>query len=273
MPAGYQYVEITLEWIAIQFDQTVKTATIVNENFKLFDGGTAEPYSFAEVPDAFKVINLDSDYVSTSRTLMLKVRYNFWLPGHRYKLEIRNLQTPFGNPVLGLPITYEFDTPTDILVDPVVPAPPIQPIDVEDTSLIDPPSFTDDTTDDDEDTATPGNTFKIVDVTPALSDNIQLDALANSGKITIKFSHKPAANFVNSSDFKLQKKAVGAGFSKWETVNTVVAADSITPTVNVYLPSVETPVVYSYAVGDDDSYTFWQPGYKYRLVLNKTIGY
>jgi hypothetical protein len=198
-----------------------------------------------------------------------------------YRVEVHNLKTPFGTNLAHLPIIIELDA-DDILTNEATPGggiggedypyPTTEPEDIEDYSIKEPP-FAGEADDDaeDEEEAEASDPFALVSVTPADLDSYQMDPQANGGKIVVEFNKAPAANYLNNSDFKLQRKSL-TGVSSWENVNTAILAESGEPKVNIYLPSQDSIPIYSFEDLDEDDTIYWVEGYKYRLTISKYVG-
>lgn len=266
--AGYQYIEVTQENLIIKFDQTLKASTLVNDNFALTDDGNTVPHPFAN-------INLERDWIATSRTLFLRFAIQLQ-SGHTYKLTVTGLQTVFGSPIIGLPMEYEFVAPENVLDYPTVPIQVPTPIDVEDYSTSKPPLLSGDggvTGGGGVYPATPGTDvpFEVINVTPDPISAYNLPPQYNGGKVSVTFSLMPAFNFINSGDFKLQKKSL-VGVGHWENVNAVVLGDAASNTVNIYLPSQDDVPGYAFEDVETEGTVYWEPGYKYRLVISKNVG-
>ncbi len=265
-------VNATSEFIEIKFDDTLNTSSITDNKFSLINGTWATPGADTS---ALKPINLSTDYSSISRTLYLYFKDTFDLaPGGTYTLTMTGLRAT--GQTAALPNDYYTftmagaynppDPDTDggggiaggggdesiVIVNKSLKNPTF-PIDVEEVSS--------------------GTAFlNIVSVTPNLNESFQIGESDFEGKITVEFDDSPAANFVTSSDFRLQKKVVG-GTGKWQDVATSVVAESSGTKVSVFLPSTDATPIYSYQVIDDETHTFWEPTYKYRLIVSKNIGY
>lgn len=263
----WSLIQVTDDFVLIKFDDPILASTLVNASFTLTKDD-ATPV--ASVASPFKAINLTKDFLSISRTLYLW--WNVSLQGgSTYSLHIANLKHAVTQEILPSDV-YTFDTAL-----PIVPSdierPSRDPVDVEDYSIKTPPVI--------ETSSGPGgtptlpgdeDTLSIVSITPTPAEAYYLEGSDYEGRIVVEFNQKPAANFINSSDFRLQRRLVTSGIAKWDNVDTVVATDSENPRVNIYLPSDDATPVYSFMVSDDDNYVFWEPGYEYRLIVSKNVG-
>jgi len=98
----------------------------------------------------------------------------------------------------------------------------------------------------------------------------------NNGRVIITFSTLPSATFLNSNYIKTQRKAIQRKPSRWENLSVKISADNDNPKVYIdfpsydYYPQAATPsttVVYA-APG----YGYFEEGYKYRIILSKSMG-
>ncbi len=266
----YSAWNINDEAMSISFYHSIKVDTLVNANFVL----TNDDATPAAVVPAFKPIDYKKDFDSINRTL--KLWWNTTLFANTdYTLHVSNVKSAItGDLISG---TIKFTPKYDINPGVDNSRPTRDPVDVEDYTILQPSplesGYTEDPDEDDEDDDddTPTESIKIVKVTPSALDAVQLSEEEYEGRITVEFNHVPASNFVDSDNFRLQKKLIGGGLNKWVNVNTVVAMESNAPVVSIYLPSTDNPAVYSYQT--DAPATYWEPAYKYRLTIDKNVGY
>lgn len=265
--AGLQWYQITEEYVILRFDFTVDVDTLVNENFTLQISAATPP----DVADPFDEISVERDYQSVSREL-----YLYWnvdlLSNTDYILTISGLQTAFGDSVATGQIS--FSTEGINLATPNISESDFtkEPTNIEDYSIksvadLSGTSTSGGITESDE-------AFAILSISPDVSEAYYLGPYDFQGKIAITFNHYIPSNFVNSDDFRLQKKLLNGRLTvSWTDVDTIVAQETDNPIVNVYLPSTDATPVYSYEVEDSSEYTFWEEGYKYRLIISQQVGY
>lgn len=289
MMAVYELYEITSQYMIIKFDESIAVATLKNENFTLNDVTLATPGS--PVANPFEPIVIMRDWISINRSLTLWWNFALQQDTH-YQLKVSNLKTAFGSMIPTFYIDFVVDDEI-LVVNPGDPSPgggtaPISPpgdaggvsdvdaVDIEDWTIKHPPSiplpgYTIDTDDDTEDVgATPSDPdIEIVSVFPEGDDVWYLEPDDSEGKIAVQFNVMPAANFITSSDFRLQKKKVD-GISRWEDVDTIVAAEPIYKRVKIYLPSDDATPIYSFQTSEP--HNWWEPGYVYRLIINPDVG-
>lgn len=250
----YQWCTTKLEYIEIKFNDTISTSTLVNANFALFNVTTS-----TAITNPFLPINVARDYYSISRTL--RIWFNFSLAADTsYRLTMSGLKTVGLGSVLPTD-TYEFEThELPIVVEENLP-PTREPVDVEDYTIKDTDfdlvvSAVEDVSD-----------FHVVVSNPSLDTSYYLTSSAAEGRIDLQFNQSPAANYVTSDYFKVQRKLVSRSLSRWEPVSALVTADTVNNYIYIYLPSNDTTPVY----GEPDK-VYWEPGYKYRLKVLSGIG-
>lgn len=265
----YELIQVTQEFVLLKFQDSVKASTLVNANFTLRKESGATP---GLVADPFKTIDLHKDYRSVSKTLYL--RWNRALEANtEYKIITSNIQNAFDSSIYD-PDEFTFET----LGTPQTPC-PVQPggssNNAYDEPIIQDFSIKDLPTLNVGGTSTPGTpiidpdtNIKLVSITPSLEDSYYLEPNEYAGCITIVFNKVLAANFVTPTEFNLQKKLVGSGPSKWESVDTEVNYDGRDPKVYIFLPSQDATPTYSYVV-NNDAKMYWEAGYKYRLIISK----
>jgi len=98
----------------------------------------------------------------------------------------------------------------------------------------------------------------------------------NSGRVIITFSTLPSATFLTSKYIKVQRKKIQRKPSRWENISVEISADNDEPLVYIdfpsydYYPEAATPsTVVAYAT---PGYGYFEEGYKYRIVMSKSIG-
>ncbi len=259
--AIYELYEVTERYILVKFDSPVKTSTLINDNFVL----TRADASPVPIADPFLDINLSTDYLSIGRNLYLW--YNFSLTEGEYTLTISNLETVFGEDLEVTNIEFIIEEDATPVSDELRPS--REPIEVEDYSIKNISTIittSSSSSGDDDDTQ-----LEILSVYPSDIESHYIGAYDYQGKIEVTFNAIPAANFINSSDFMLQKKLINSPFAVWERVDTLVTGDSDSPVVNIYLPSTDATPFYSYETDDLTDSEFWEAGYKYKLTISQSV--
>ena len=244
---------VTLEedGLSVKFYQSLKASAVSNANFKIFTN-TATP---VEVAGALRTIDMTEDYNSISRV----VRLYFAAPltaGTNYFLRVSGLITTSGASVPA--IDYAFTT-TGEAPEFSELVPPPEPVFVEDHSIIE--VF-------DADDIVEGNGanigFYIEGQDP---EDPFVEPESNSGRVTIKFSARPAGNYVTPAYFKAQRKLISRAMNRWENVTTQVSLDGDRPWVYVSFPSLDATPVYGTAGRE-----YFADGYKYRIKISKDVG-
>lgn len=235
------------DWVSIKFPQSVSTAYLTNEHFRLFLNVSTP----VEIVDPFNPINVISDYDSISRILTLHFRVQL-TPDTSYLLTVTGLNDPAGRVLLDE--EYYFTSTHFPQPSPLIPIP--EPTYVIDHSVV-PDAFS-------VDPIHTSSGFYIASIEP---EDPFVDNDFNNGRVTVKFSIPPNGNFVNSRYFKAQRKSLIRGFSRWESVTIRVSLDGERPWVYVDFPSTDATPSY-YISGK----TYFETGFKYRLKISKDIG-
>lgn len=265
--AGLQWYQITEEYVILRFDFTVAVATLINDNFTLQISDATPP----DVTDPFDEIVIERDYQSVSREL-----YLYWNVDLQqdtdYTITMSNLETVFGGSVTTGVLSFTTDGLN--LATPNISESDFtkEPTNIEDFSIkviadLSSGSSSSGITESSE-------AFAIVSIYPDVTQSYYIGPYDYRGKIEITFNHFIPSNFINSNDFKLQKKLINGRMTvAWTTVDAQVAQETDNPVVSIYLPSTDATPVYSYEVEDISQYTFWEEEYKYRLTISKLVGY
>lgn len=240
--------------VVIKFARTVKISSIVNENF-IVQTTAATPNT---VQNPFKTINTITDYNQISRTLRLTWASNL-SSNQEYFIRIVNLLDAVNEviPEEKIKFTKTGDaTPSSIVS---YQEPDYQEVLITDNSIR-PDAFTS------YQIIAKNPNFYIDTVEPSNGD-FYIDNDFNDGRVVIKFNSRPATNFLNSKYFKTQRKKIQAAPARWETVNSEVSMHSWKPEVYVDFPSNDaTPVYFA------SEKTYFEKGYKYRIIVSKDIG-
>lgn len=250
----YSYYEVTTEAVEIKFEDTLDASSIENSSFTL----TNDTLSTI-VTNPFQTINVIRDFYSISRTLVLYWDIDLETETD-YTISV-SLIAVDGSPVTG---AISFTTGSSFSATPSTEAltpPDRDPVDVEDYSIKNISSFVTTLPSDDETSITALILSPIADIAYYMASS------DTEGRIDIKFNQIPAANFISSDYFKVQKKLVSRQLSRWETVDALITADTVNNYVYIYLPSTDEIPVY----GEADK-EYWEAGYKYRVVILAGIG-
>lgn len=265
--AGIQWYQITEEFVIIRFDFSVNVDTLINDNFTL----SIPDATPSAVTGAFDEIVVERDYQSVARELYLY--WNIQIETDTdYRITISNLEDAFEN-LVGT-ATIDFSTDGVNLATPNISESQFtkEPTNIEDFSIkavadLGGSSSSSGITESSED-------FSIVSIYPDVNESYYIGPYDYQAKIEITFNHFIPSNFINATDFRLQKKLVNNRLAvAWQNVTTVVAQQSDLPIVSIYLPSTDATPIYSYDISDLTDYIFWEEGYKYRLVISKLVGY
>lgn len=252
---------IRTDILELKFKDTVKISTLINANFTVTDITDATPYS---VEDPFKPIVITRDFYSTPRTLML-----FWLNGpvsnKSYKININGLKNAAGFPLDSEDIFFDTSDLVVPVTDITEPTRVPYPTDVEDYTLKDVTAFFPSLPE--SIPVTSLGSFRIDSIVPTSFDAAYLEPGHREGRIEIYFSQIPAANFISSAYFKVQRKKLIGGISRWENVNAIVTSSPENDLVIIYLPSNDEVPIY----GEPD-YVYYEKGFKYRLRILPEIG-
>lgn len=234
--------------IVVKFHRSLKAVSLVQATYTVLTNA-ATP-----VNGAFDAINLVNDYDSISRTLTLYYASSIQ-SNTTYTLKIDGLvdAAGFAQPTM----TYTFVTNTTPAINGPIPA---EPIYVEDHSIRR-DAFTS------VQTITEANpNFYISATDPDLETPI-LDSGYNNGRIVIKFSSSPSANYLTSQYFKVQNKILQRGLSRWNLVDgIIISMDSQNPWVYLDIPSQDATPVYN-TLGS----IYFLDGYKYRIKISKDV--
>jgi hypothetical protein len=258
----YSFYQITKDYFEIKFQTILDTQSITNNKFILYkiDAGTPNI-----ITSAFKTIDINRDYYSISRSLYLW--WNIQLESNSsYRLVISNLvnvegATPEQTVIDFDTLTIDYGLPAEL--EPATR----QPVDVEDYSIKTISELI-------SSSIASGDVEKllVIKTVPEMNKAYYLDPSENEGRIEIWFNQAPAANYVNDIYFKIQRRKVTRNISRWEDVNAKVAANTAKAVVFIYLPSLDATPVYAYEINKGNGNQYFEPGYKYRVLLSKDIG-
>ena len=245
------------DYILIKFETSLRRASITDQRFKLKTTG-ATPN---EVAGAFDPIDIDTDYNSLSKILKLHFKKDILEPGATYILEISGLQNAIGTTLST--VSYQFtadSTFEDDYTKPDEPAIVIEDHSIKDDIYIDTGSATFR-----DFTLAANNEFRVKSVTPT-NNSVYLSEDENNGVIEREFSERVAEENLNANYFKVQRKKVQRGPSRWEFVNAEIEANATSPIVYIKLPSNEASPSFNLA-----GKTYFEDGYKYRIIVSRYL--
>jgi hypothetical protein len=252
-----QWAEVKAEYVDVKFGETVRVSGIVNANFVLRNTSLATPTIIA---NAFQPIDVIRDFYSISRTIRLYWNDGIIVTDTDYSITVSNLVSLTGHTLPADTVTFNTD---GVVIAPSNDPPTRAPTEVEDYSIIDTTSvFLPSTV-----PAVSSSSVAVVSVEPDMTTAAYLDPSYNEGRIEIFFSASIAANFVSTDYFKVQRKKIQTGITRWEDVDVLVTSSSADKLVVIYLPSDDTIPLY----GEPDL-IYWKSGYKYRLKILADVG-
>lgn len=246
---------VTVNTVNIKFGRTVKISSLLDANFAVYTDA-ATP---VQLTSPFKSINTITDYNQISRTLTL-----YWdvilQANTDYVLKINNLIDSSGFTVPQEQVTFTSQTSAatpSILTESQATV--LNEVLIEDKSVR-------------ADIETgyqilaKNPDFYIVSTNPVTGD-FYLSNDENNGRVTITFSSRPASNFLIFKYFKAQRKKIQKTPSRWENVDANISIHSWKPDVYVDFPSTDaTPVFYT------EDKTYFEKGYKYRIIISSEVG-
>lgn len=240
--------------VILKFGRTVKISSLINPNF-IVQTTDATP---AIVQDPFTAINTITDYNQISRTLRLFWNVNL-NAGQEYLIRIVNLVDAVNDIIPEEQIKF---TKTDDATPSTITSfiePDYEEILIEDKSVRTDAFST-------VQILAKNPNFYVADVDPSNGD-FYLDNSYNNGRVRIEFNARPASNFLNNKYFKAQKKKIQRSPSRWESIDANISMHSWKPVVYVDFPSTDATPVYN-----TEDKTYFESGYKYRIILSKDIG-
>ena len=246
---------VNVNTVNVKFGRTVKIASLVNANFTVYTDA-ATP---VQVSSPFRAINTITDYNQISRTITLY--WNVILASTTdYIIKINNIVDSSGLTISEERISFTSQThsatPSTLQQSQ---ATVLNEVLVEDKSI-----RTDIETGYQILAKNPN--FYIESVSPNNGD-FYIANDENNGRTTIIFSSRPASNFLTSKHFRAQRKKIQKTPSRWETMPAQVSMHSWKPDVYMDFPSTDaTPVYYV------SNKTYFETGYKYRVIVSAEVG-
>lgn len=246
---------VSVNTVNIKFGRTIKISSLVDENF-IVETNTATPVPIA---NPFKDIQTLTNYNQISRTLTLY--WNTVLSANtEYVIRIVNLVDSSGMTVPEESIT--FTSQTDAATPSILQATTET---VLNEILIEDKSIRPDIETGYQIIAKNPNFY--IESTNPYSGSFYLANDENNGRVTITFSDRPASNFLTSKYFKAQKKKIQRTPSRWENVPAQISLHSWKPDIYIDFPSNDTTPVYF-----TDDKTYFETGYKYRVIVSAEVG-
>lgn len=249
--SALQAAQVYTNGLNLKFNKTIKVSTITNSAFRLY-ANLSTPVS---IP--FEEIVLNRDYNSISRSITLHFKTTL-LTGIQYRLTVSGLKDATGTTIADF--NYDFYPQAgseSVNTLESLESEPVEIIDRSEQSL----AFMSN-----ESIVASNPDFYIVSTDPENSE-IYLDPEYNSGRVTIVFSATPTASCLNNKYFKAYRKKIQRSASKWELLPIKVSANHTKPYVYLDFPSTDATPVY---VTPDK--TYFQSGYKYRIVISGDVG-
>lgn len=240
--------------LQIKFSRTVQPSSLLDENFVL----TKELATPVTVSSPFRDISTLVHYNSISRTLTLY--WNTVLDSEsEYKVTINNLKDGSGLAIASTSFSFTTPaaaaTPSSLVATGTV----IEEVLIQDKSI-----RTD--LESGYQIIAKNPSFYVESVSPTNGD-FYIGRDENDGRVTISFSEKPASNFLTSKYFKAQRKPMQRTPARWEKVETQISLHSTNPDVFIDFPSNDATPVYN-----TDGKTYFEKGYKYRIIVSKEVG-
>jgi hypothetical protein len=260
-------VNTDVSYIRIKFLKTILVSSIVNSVFTIASD-EATPVS---ISDAFETIDVtDSDhYNSIARDLVLYIKQNKLSASTDYILTISGLLDIAGATIADdSSITFSTSATYDTTYDDSLPV-EAAPVQIKDSSV---KTNVYNTV---QQISKANVNFYIESTDPETQDYFIFPDL-NNGRVIIKFSTVPSASFLTSKYITVQRKAIQQNPARWETLDVRISIDTDEPWLYVDFPSYdhypEAATPSTSAVYTTSGFGYFEQGYKYRIVLSKSIG-
>lgn len=249
-----EHAEVSLNTVIIKFGRTIKISSLKNENF-VVQTSAATPTT---VVAPFLTINSITDYNQISRTLTL-----YWdttlQSQTEYRIRVINFLDAANELIAEEQILFSTTEAATPSAFSSIRVPEIQEVYIEDHSI-----RTDAFTSVQIIAKNPN--FYITETNPSNGD-FYLPNDYNNGRVTITFSARPASNFLNNYYFKAQRKKIQRQPSRWETVGASISMHSWKPEVYVDFPSDDATPLFN-----EEESSYFESGYKYRVIVSKDVG-
>jgi hypothetical protein len=247
---------VSVNQVKIKFARTVKISSIIDSSFRVFTD-SATPI---EIISPFVDINTLTDYNQISRTITLT--WDQILPENTdYVIVVSGLvdATGVSIPDESIYFTSPAVAATPSYITQEATGTVIQEILIEDYSVKP-----------DIETSyqiiAKNPEFYIISTYPKIGE-FYLSSSENNGRVIIEFNENPAANFLTNRFFKAQRKKIQKTPTRWEDLSVVISSNTSRKEVYVDFPSLDTEPVYN---TPDTSY--YESGYKYRIVISSQVG-
>ncbi len=260
-------IDDEVTYIRLKFFKTLLFGSIKNEAFTLATND-ATPIA---VNDPFETIDPTnpSQYNSIARDLFIFLKPNKLAASTTYVLTINGLQDANGVTFVS-DSTVSFTTPAayDTDYETALPAEE-QPVQVKDLSIK--RNIYKSVTE-----LTNANINFYIESTDPVTGEWYIEPNYNNGRITVKFSKVPSASFLNTRYITVQRKPIQRNIARWESLDVKISLDTDEPWVYIDIPSYDfypeaatpsTTTVYTTA-----GYGYFEEGYKYRIILSKSVG-
>lgn len=254
-------IEVTTVQVVVLFEATLDISTIRNSKFLVYIN-TATP---TLVSDPFETIVIADDYNSIAKILTLTWAEDILLPDTDYKIVFTGLEQPDGTVMADVEVTFTTGASVTAAASELpTAATPVTIIDhslisdVFTTAVISPSSLT----------------FSVLSSDPS-NGEYYLEEDYENGRVIIKFTERPDLIYLASPYIKVQRKAIQRAPARWETLAANISLDTNKPWVYVDFPSIDhypeaaTPAEDTVYVTDD--YSYYEPNYKYRIIVSKDL--
>lgn len=247
-----QDYDVSVTTIDLKFSRTPRVSSLVNAAFEVEDISGATPTT---ISNPFQTINLQTDYSSISRLLTLVWNEDVLEAETEYRLTVSGLVDSAGLVIPDESITFTTgeDTTMDESEIPVE-----EPVVIIEDHSIKTEVFT-------SGTIITSSGLSVTGSDPSSGEYI-IETDHNNGRVTIKFSEDPQAQYINSTYFKAQRKPIQRTPVRWERLGAVVSKHSNKPWVFVDFPSLTDEDVYT-----TSGYDYFEENYKYRVIISSEV--
>lgn len=267
-------------YMALQFQSTPNTATLINDNFQLYPALVDDDNraTTTAVTDPFEPIDLQQHYNSISRILYLFFQPDTLVNDQFYTL-YATTRTVTGQDrqtsiyfAFGAPGAYDQVRFADVHILPAIEELPADDdyINPPDVPTIEDHSLRLDVFDQLVQLQRSSGTSDELYVEDSDPEQytIFVEPDHQNGRITIDLNMRPSYLFLTNQYFRVQKKPFEAhGTTRWQTLDTILVRDFDGSVVHIYLPSTDDAPVY----GEPDA-TYFESGHKYRIKVSGEIG-
>jgi hypothetical protein len=248
------HAQVDVNTVVIKFGRTIKISSLKNENF-IVQTTDATP---TVIGNPFLPINTITDYNQISRTLTL-----YWdailSSNTQYVIRAVNFLDAANELIAEEQIVFYRTQDATPASFSSIRVPDMQEVYIEDHSV-----RSDAYTSVQIIAKNPNFYINSADPYPGA---FYLENEYNSGRAIITFSSRPASNFLSNTYFKAQRKKIQRTPSRWENIETRISMHSWKPEVYVDFPSNDSTPVYFF-----EDKTYFESGYKYRIIVSKDVG-